>query len=390
MTRSWPLRRRACTTAALAVIAVAAALAAQSGGASLRIVAPADGSYISGPLVIVAGVEPAGAAVDKLTFFADGQVVCTVQAPPFECPWDAGAGVRAHVIRVVASLADGTRLVRNVRTLDGGFVENVDVEVVQVTAIVTDSRGQFVRGLGREAFRILEDGAPQRIDHFGAESVPLEIVVAVDASRSMTAALPRVKLAVKTFLAALQPADRVTVLAFNDNVFTIARPEVDPAARLRSVDRLSAWGRTALYDAIVRGHELLGRQRSRRALVVFTDGDDQASRHPIEAVQEAVETSDVALYFVAYGRGIAIRPLRERLEQLAAVSGGRALFSQRMNDLEQDFARITEELTHQYLLSYVPENRARDDTWRRITVELPGASHRVRARQGYRVVSRAQ
>ena len=106
------------------------------------------------------------ASIRTVTFFADGRSVCTVARPPFECNWDAGPGLREHVVRAVATLADGARLVASSRTRSAGYVEAVEVEVVQVTATVTDNEGRFVKGLTRDQFRVKEDGvaaAPDRV-----------------------------------------------------------------------------------------------------------------------------------------------------------------------------------------------------------------------------------
>ena len=90
--------------------------------------------------------------------------------------------------------------------------------------------------------------------------MPLELIVAVDISGSMTPAMPKLKTAVKEFLGAVPAQDQVTLLGFNDNIFTLTRKTTDPAERVKAVDRLAPWGATALYDVILRGIEMLGRQ----------------------------------------------------------------------------------------------------------------------------------
>ena len=167
----------------------------------LVISSPAEGSYITGPVLLQARAKSPG-TVRAVTFFADGRSVCTVARPPFECNWDAGAGLKEHVVRAVATLADGGKLVATSRTRSAGYIEAVEVEVVQVTATVTDNEGRFVKGLTRDQFRVKEDGVPQRLTAFAGENIPLEIVVAVDVSHSMTEAMPTLKAAVRTFLTA--------------------------------------------------------------------------------------------------------------------------------------------------------------------------------------------
>src|SRR4030095_4771384 len=123
------------------------------------------------------------------------------------------------------------------------------------------------------------------ITHFASEDIPLELVAAIDISGSMSPAMPKVKKAVKEFLAAVPSQNLVTLIGFNDNIITLTRKATDPAERVKAVDRLAPWGSTALYDTILRGVELLCRQTGRRALIVFSDGEDQGSHATIGDVE---------------------------------------------------------------------------------------------------------
>ena len=145
---------------------------------------------------------PASAAADaaQVTFFADGTQVCAPAAPPFECEWDAGERVRAHQIRAVATMRDGPRLVQTVATKALDYVETVDVDLVQITAVVTDDRNQFVTGLSAKDFVVTEDGKRQTITNFSDGATPIELVAAIDVSSSVTPALPGMKQAAARFL----------------------------------------------------------------------------------------------------------------------------------------------------------------------------------------------
>lgn len=380
------IRRRWPALAALAGLCLIALpeLAAQSAAPAITFVSPGDGTYASGPMTVAVRLDPAEVPVRNISLFADGRLICSLERTPYECPWDAGPRVAEHVLRAVAVLSDGRRVARAIRTKGVAYAEAVDVDVVQITATVTDKNGAFVRGLPKQAFRVFEDDRRQDITFFAAENIPLEIIVAVDVSGSMTNAMGQVKSAVKTFLSALRPSDRVTVIGFNDNVFTLARPSADLATRLRAIDRLAPWGGTALYDVIVQAIGQLGRQTGRRVLVVFTDGEDLNSHIPIETAVGRIESHDAVLYPIGQGRATEIRTLRAILEQLAATSGGRAFFED-IEHIDRVFANILEELSNQYLLGYVSPDVAHDGRWRTIKVDTPGRDVRVRARQGYRV-----
>jgi VWFA-related protein len=348
----------------------------------VRIVSPASGAYVVGLTRLRAAVEPLDQAT-TVVFFVDGLKVCTVIVPPFECEWDAGQVIRQHLLRVVVNLAGGGRVVKTARTAAMEFAETVDVDIVKVTVTVTDDRNRYVKELPRSAFRVFEDGKAQTISHFFDEDAPLELVVAVDMSESMRPAMSNLKKAVSNFLEAVPPRHGVTLLGFNDDVFTLAPRAADPAERVKAVDTLTPWGTTALYDVIMKGADLLDSQTRRKALVVFTDGEDAGSNATIADVEARLQTTDLTLYMLGQGQGIMSEPLKKVMERLSRPTGGRAFFTERAEELQNIFTELLEELSQQYGLGYQSTNSARDDTWRRITVDVDG-QRRVRARQGYR------
>jgi VWFA-related protein len=380
------MRRALPTLGVVALLAAGAVpLAAQGARDPLpaaEILSPEKDSYATGPVMLKASA-PADAPVSAVAFFVDGRQVCLIESRPFECEWDAGSEVSAHQVRAIFSLNDGTRSVRTVRTKGLGFADKVNVEVVQVTVTVMDDDGELVAGLPRSAFKVMEDGKPQSVTYFANEDVPLELVVAVDISGSMTQAMPKLKKAVKDFLAAVPEKDAVTLLGFNDSVFSLTRKSTDMAERARAVDRLAPWGATALYDVIIRGIEVLGRQTGRKALVVFSDGEDQGSHVALEDVERRLQASDVTLYMIGQGRGVTQENLKKTMARLAVPTGGRTFSTDNVDTLHNAFEELLEELSNQYLLGYPPTNAARDDTWREIKVEVQGYKN-VRARQGYR------
>jgi Ca-activated chloride channel homolog len=370
---------------ALVCLAATAVLAQQAKPPVLSIVFPPDESYVSGVVTLHAIVAPLDRVV-SVTFMVDGRQVCAVLQPPFQCEWDAGPEVKEHQIRVWATLKGGGRVVTSTRTRDTGFAENVDVDVVQVTATVTRG-GRFVRDLPISAFKVFEDDRPQTITHFTFEDRPPELVVAIDISSSLSTAMPKVKAAVTELLTAIPANIRVTLLGFNDTPFTLATNETDPAVRAKAVARLAPWGATALYDVIIRAVDMLGRKSGRKAVLIFSDGEDTASRSTLDDVERRLQESDAVVYSIGQGRGVSMERLKKVLQQVSKPTGGRALFTDRIDELKDAFKEILDELSNQYLLGYPPSNAARDGSWRRIKVEVAGG-YDIRARHGYRAVAR--
>jgi Ca-activated chloride channel family protein len=366
---------------------IAASIGAQAPSPALRIVSPAEGDYVIGPVRIVAVIEPAASARDvtRVAFFADGRQVCATARPPYECEWYAGDRVTEHLFRVVATLRNGSQLVQNVRTRSLTVTETVDVDVIQVTAVVTDGDGRFIRGLTKKDFRVFDNGQLQPISDFAAENIPLELVSVIDVSSSMRDSIGVVKDAAKRFLTGIAPADQVTVLAFNENIFPLARRATDHAARTRAVDRMEAWGGTALYDAIIQAIEILGRQSGRRAIVLFSDGDDQSSHAALDDAIRATEGSDATIYAIGQGRAVSAPALQKLLRQISTVSGGRAFFSNDPQRLDSVFTEILEDLRNQYLISYPAPDSQRNDDWHTIKLEVAGGKYGVRARSRYRL-----
>jgi len=373
-------------TTSIVTLMAAAVIVASAQEPRLRIVSPTDSTYLVGSARLHAVIEPSSAErdVERVTFFVGATQVCEVTKPPFECDYDAGESVQQRQIRVVATMQGGNRLVQTVTTKKLDYTETVDVDVVQITAVVTDNQGKFVSGLKQSDFKVSEDGATQKLSSFSDEHTPLELITAIDVSSSVTDALPGMKTAAARFVGGLEPADQVTVLGFNDNIFTLAKRSTDHVVRERAIGRLRAWGGTALYDAVVQGIDLLGRQQGRRAIILFTDGKDENSHAPMETAIAQVEASDAMIYPIGQGRAVHDKDLQKLLQRVATTSGGRAFFASTPSKLDEVFSEILDDLHHQYLLSYPAPDDQRDGKWHKITVTAGGGKYRVRARQGYR------
>lgn len=367
---------------AQSVPSVTASTTASPRALSLTFSAPSADDIVSGSVDLIVRPAPDDAEWASVTIYADGREVCLVTGPPWQCEWDAGTALAAHHFRAVAKTVDGRRAIGNVRTRTMTLDEAVRVDAVQVPVVVTDARGAFVRALGPDAFAVLEEGRPQRIDTLVTEAMPLDLVVAVDISTSMDAVIGDVQEAVKRLLTRLGDGDTSTVLGFNDTLFLLSERETDPVRRLASVDGLVTWGGTALFDATVKAIDLVRQRKGRRGAIVFSDGADRHSAGDRESTLRRIQESDVVLYTVGFGRQSS-PALRDTLQAFAKASGGRAFFPNRTSELDAVFDSILEELSNQYVLSYVSTHPDLDG-WRALDVQVRCDGCRVRAREGYR------
>jgi VWFA-related protein len=272
-------------------------------------------------------------------------------------------------------------------------------ELVVVHVTVTDRRGAYVTGLSRDAFRVVEDGTPQRIDLFTGEDSPATVGLIIDSSGSMRQGRERVIAAATAFAEGSQPSDEIFGLAFNEHVRAALPPSTpftnDPRVfRVALSAALGAQGRTAMYDAIRTGLTYVARgSHPRRVLVLIGDGGDNASTATFDQVLKEAQASNAAIYTV----GI-IDPLEREadpglLRRLAQATGGKSYFPRHVNEVEDVLREIARDIRHSYTLAYVSSNSARDGGFRRIRVTVIDPSRRslvVRARDGYRAGGSSQ
>ena len=379
--------------AAVSPLAVASPGAAQQGTAlpptsvpTLRLLEPTEDTILTGLFTFRIGMT--GATLQSLVFQVDGVDVCRRTEPPFECTWDAGSRLGQREVRVVAMTTAGQRLVAAVRTKGVLVSDRSDVDAILVTAHVTDANGRFVPGLKAGDFRLFEEGILQQITMLDAGEGGAEILLALDVSGSMAPNIDDLKTVALDFLDRLRPIDKVTVAGFNSAFFVLAGRDADRATRRRAISDLNASGGTAIYDTLISAADLVGQQPGRRAIVLFSDGDDVSSRSTLETAREALHARDTLLYLVATGKADADMQLRRALSQLARETGGNAYFGSRLSDVAPHFREIVQDIAQLYLLSFSPDKPLGDGKWRRIAVEMKNKDLRVRARSGYFAIRR--
>jgi Ca-activated chloride channel family protein len=267
----------------------------------------------------------------------------------------------------------------------------VSVNLVLLPVKVTDAHGTFVSGLDSEDFRIFEDGQLQKLTFFEERDTPVTVGLVVDHSRSMGSKLPGVVTAVSSFALSSNPQDEMFVVDFNDDVLIeLMRGKTfshDAKELGEALTAVSARGRTALYDAVSEGlHHLQYGHLEKKALIIISDGGDNASHLKYSQVLTQARQSQALIYSIALVGAPGEEENPKILQRLCRDTGGVAYFPGPRESVADISKEIARDLREQYTLGYVPQNIKRADAFRKIVVKVdaPGRGGlRVRTRQGY-------
>lgn len=267
----------------------------------------------------------------------------------------------------------------------------LDSDLVLIPVSVTDFRNHAVTGLRRDAFRVFEDQAEQKVVQFSLEDAPLSVGIVFDSSGSMNGKLPKAREAMKQFLRLANPEDEFFLVEFSGKPRLEVPFTRDAGAIQNRLLGAQPGGRTALLDAIALAMQSLSHARyPRRALLVLSDGGDNHSRYDEAEIRGLIRESDLWLYSIGiYDRHTPAQAsealLGQRLmEVLAEESGGRHFAVDSLIDLPVVAARISVELRNQYVLGYRPPNPRRDGKYHHVQVRLAGGRNfTVSCRPGY-------
>ena len=256
---------------------------------------------------------------------------------------------------------------------------------------VTDSHGSFIHGLKKDDFRVLEDGQPQNIGVFDDQDAPVTLGLVVDHSRSMKSKLRDVAAAVNSFAHSSNPRDEMFVVDFNDDVtIEIMKGKAfssDPKELSEAVNAVSARGRTALYDAVSEGlHHLQYGRWGKKALIIISDGGDNASHLKYSQVLEQARQSQALIYSIALVGFDQDEENPGLLRKLCKDTGGIAYFPDAKESVNDVATQIARDLREQYTLGYVPQGGKRPGSFHKIQVKVTAAGHgnvKVRTRPGY-------
>ena len=267
----------------------------------------------------------------------------------------------------------------------------VNTSLVLLPVNVTDSHGAFVPGLKLEDFRVFEDGKLQKLTVFEQRDTPVTVGLIVDHSRSMGPKLADVAAAVNSFAHLSNSQDEMFVVDFNDDVsIELMRGKAfsnDPKDLEQALGAVSARGRTALYDAVSEGlHHLQYGHLGKKALIIISDGGDNASHLKYSQVLALARRSQAVIYAIALVGSDSEEENPDLLRRLCKDTGGIAYFPRRGESVASASTEIAQDLRDQYVLGYAPRDMNRPDAFRKVVVKVtgPGIDRlHVRTRPGY-------
>jgi VWFA-related protein len=289
-----------------------------------------------------------------------------------------------------------------------------NVNVVQLFFNVKDKKGGLIPSLPKDNFEVFEDGKPQVIKYFAAESnLPLTLGILIDSSASQTNVLEMEKQVGGAFLSQiLTPKDVAFVMDFDVNV-DLLQDFTSNVRRLKTAlnsARINAGGAdcggvpgmgggpvpcigkpkgTLLFDAVyLASHDQMAQQVDRKAMILLTDGEDQGSQYRIKDAVEAAQKADTIIYVLLcadrgfYG-GFGGYSGDSEMKKMTAETGGRVIeVGNKMEKLKMAFDQISQELRSQYNIGYVPTNLTKDGGFRKVEIRSKEA-YKIQSRSGY-------
>lgn len=357
------------------------------GGFQVTILNPPRGSRPTGKVTARAEVSvPDERRVELVEFKIGDQLVAKREKPPWEAEIAVPTEGDTVYLAVSAVLDDGSRAeeVRFLRAPE--YLEEVDVNLVELYVAVNDRSGQLVSGLTAADFQVLEGGEKREVAKFElVENLPLTVGIALDTSGSMTESLAEAQQAAAGFLGKVvtHAGDRCFALTFSGRPYLQIPLTDDVEAVARTLDGLQAYGATALHDAVVQSLYYFRGTRGQKALILLSDGDDTASSIQFKDALEYARRSGVAIYSIGLNVGATSVGVRGKLTNLAEETGGRVFYINKATELAGVYQEIEQELRNRYLLAFNATKAAEKAGYRPIEVKVLKSGLKARTARGY-------
>lgn len=264
-----------------------------------------------------------------------------------------------------------------------------DTRLVLLPVSVSDAKGKLITTLGRNAFKVYENGAEQEIKLFRREDVPISLGIVIDNSGSMRDKRHKVETASLDLVKASNPQDEVFVVNFNDEAY-LDVPFTNDLKKLEDgVARIDSRGGTAMRDAIGMSIDYLKDKgkKDKKVILVITDGNDTASAGTLEKLIDRSRNGEVLIYAIGLLSEEAkadAKKAKRALDAITKESGGLSFYPQSPAEVDKIALQVAQDIRNQYTIAYSPSIQALDGSFRQIKVTVAGANKAtVRTRTGY-------
>jgi len=353
---------------------------------AVRLLEPRKGkTYRQSLQAIVEVSSPDTKAIERVELYLNETLKATLYQPPFEQPIVLPEGDALAYVRAVAYLTDGASTEDLVFVNAPDYLEEVDVQFVELYTSVLDRGGRPVQGLTEEAFTVLEDGASQSIIRFDqVKDRSFHAGILMDVSASMDDSLDTARqAAVGFYQKALTPKDRAAMITFNDRPHLAVKFTNEIEVLAGGLAGLKAERGTSLYDSLIFGLYYFNGIRGQKALLVLSDGKDESSRFSYEDTLEYARRAGVTIYAIGLKEAAKDSGARRKLSKLSEVTGGRSFFVSSPSELDSVYATIQEELRSQYLIAYQSSNTTGATDFREVDLKVDRSGVDVKTLSGY-------
>jgi len=359
-----------------------------SGGTRFRVhlTEPRRGRTYTDSLRAAAELEvPAGAKVDRVELYLDETKVATLYDPPWSQPIVLPPALRGAMgyVRAVAYLDDGNSTEDTVFINAPDYMEEVDVQFVELYATVLDGNGHPVDGLTRDDFQVYEEDQEQQILRFEqVRDQPIHAGILMDVSASMADRIDGTRQAALQFYQQIvRPKDRAALITFNDypNLAVKFTNSVDALAG--GLAGLKAERGTSLWDSVIFSLYYFNGIKGQKALLILSDGEDESSRFAFDDALEYARRAGVTVYTV--GLDLPRGEARKHLTKLAEETGGRSYFIDSTDTLSAIYSQVEQELRSQYLVAYQSANPASNGDFRHVRLDVDRRGLDVKTMTGY-------
>lgn len=366
---------------------------------TVEIASPTPGRSLFGEILVEARVG-AAEALEAVEVWLDGSRVGTLTPPAFQLRVNVGEDNRSRLIEVVARTVSGVEG-RARRTYPPVRIdERVELQLQQVFVTVTKKNGQRTLGLSKEHFEVRDNRRKQPIVTLESGEIPFSAVLLLDASISMKGPqMKAVEQGARTFVEGLADLDEARMIVFAERLIAATGFTMLPDELVEVIPAQEVAGGTALFDHLFWAAHLLKNRLSRRVILLLSDGHDVHSVLPMDQVTEALQRSEIQVYWIQVlepGEEEKERqffhsflPPKEILRQRKLLrttvkrSGGRILRVHHPQEIVGALAEVLQELRDQYAIGFYPKPNVSDGSWHDLEVEVLVPGLTTKARKGY-------